>query len=132
MLDAIRKFPRILVVDDDEMILNVITEMLADEPFSVLTASTGYEALIKAQTFLPSLVLLDIKLEGQIGGLETCTQLKSRGETKNIPILFISGQSDFLSESYRRGGTGFLLKPFSKTDLCEVIEYHLQDVPQFI
>jgi CheY-like chemotaxis protein len=129
MLDAAEShFPRLLIVDDDEIVLNVMVDMLEDQAYKVSTASTGYEALIKAQTFLPDLVLLDIKLEGQINGLETCTQLKSRGETKNIPVVFISGENNSLSESYRRGGIGFLLKPFTQNDLCEVIKYQLNPV----
>ncbi|MEM6646729.1 MAG: response regulator transcription factor [Bacteroidota bacterium] len=80
----------ILVVDDEEDIVEVITHFLEDEGYNVQQAYDGEEALTKATPEI-DLILLDIMLPG-LDGFEVCKRLRSRVETETIPIIFLSAK----------------------------------------
>lgn len=81
---------KILVVDDDQDILDVVEKRLVNDGFDVDVASSGQDAIAKAQSFMPNLILMDIVLP-DIDGSEAVKRLKEIPQTADIPIIFLSG-----------------------------------------
>ncbi len=111
---------RVLVVDDDEAIVDMFTELLGrDGRFEVRTASTGYEAGIKTEQFRPDVILLDYKLP-DINGTGVCRTIRRNSDYEHIRIIIISGVADpdEVEELRSAGADEFIRKPF---DINEVI-----------
>ncbi len=133
----------ILVVDDEEDILELLRYNLAREGFRVETAATGEQALKKAISLLPHLVLLDLMLPG-MDGLEVARRLKDDDRTREIPIVMLTakGEEADIVAGLELGADDYVVKPFSprilaarikavlrrnrssKTDRCEIIRVH--------
>ncbi|MEM8558444.1 MAG: response regulator transcription factor [Bacteroidota bacterium] len=103
----------LLVVDDEEDVVEVVSHFLTQEGFNVLTAHDGEEALEKAQQDVDAIVL-DVMLPG-MSGFEVCRQLRSRVETETIPILFLTAKAEEKDqvEGLMIGADGYLVKPVS-------------------
>jgi excisionase family DNA binding protein len=117
-LDSGRR--RVLVVDDDEAIVEMFTELLErDGRFQVKTASTGYEAGMLTEQFHPDVMLLDFKLP-DINGTAVCRAIRSNPNHEHIRIIAISGVADpdEVEELRAAGADEFIRKPF---DINEVI-----------
>ncbi|MEM1095915.1 MAG: response regulator transcription factor [Bacteroidota bacterium] len=101
----------ILVVDDEEDIVEVITHFLEDEGYNVQQAYDGEEALTKATPEI-DLILLDIMLPG-LDGFEVCKRLRSRVETETIPIIFLSAKIEEQDQNkgLMLGADMYLTKP---------------------
>ncbi|MGB9879437.1 MAG: response regulator, partial [Anaerolineae bacterium] len=82
---------KILIVDDDPLAVKLMRLALAAEGFEVTTALDAREGLLAVQTDQPDLILLDIMMPG-VDGLEMCRQLRSRPQTANIPIIFLTAK----------------------------------------
>ncbi len=112
ILDAGRK--RILVVDDDPQILELLHDLLSrDGRFEIRTAATGYDAGMLTESFRPHLVLLDYMLP-DINGTAVCRRLRERRDEQETRVLVISGvvnQAE-VDELIAAGADGFLKKPF--------------------
>ncbi|MEM8796043.1 MAG: response regulator [Pseudomonadota bacterium] len=106
---------RILVVDDDAHILDVICFALKKAGYSYECAHDGKVAIEKAETFVPDLVILDIGLP-EMDGLEVCRQIRRSSE---VPILFLSARSDEIDRvlGLEIGGDDYVTKPFSPREL---------------
>lgn len=105
---------RVLVVDDDEAIVEMFTELLErDGRFEVQTAATGYDAGILTEQFRPDIVLLDFKLP-DINGTAVCRTIRSNPAYKHMQIIIISGVADpdEVSELKAAGADEFIRKPF--------------------
>lgn len=113
---------KILVVDDDEAILDVVTIVLSDEGYSVTTLTTG-ETLYKLTNPLPDLIILDILLSGE-DGRDICRHLKSNDATQHIPIILFSAHShgDIYTQLPHHKYDYFLSKPFDVDDLIRVVK----------
>ena len=96
-----KKMKKILVVDDDRVIVETLTAGLEEDPheYEVITAADGFEAGIQVIHFKPDLLILDIMMP-DIDGYEVCRKLKSSEETKHIRIVVLSGYLD--EESYKK------------------------------
>jgi len=96
-----KKMKKILVVDDDRVIVETLTAGLEEDPheYEVITAADGFEAGIQVSHFKPDLLILDIMMP-DIDGYEVCRKLKSSEETKHIRIIVLSGYLD--EESYKK------------------------------
>ena len=117
-LDSGRK--RVLVVDDDEAIVEMFTELLGrDGRFEVRTASTGYEAGIITEKFRPDVILLDFKLP-DINGNAVCRTIRANSNYEHIRIIVISGVADpdEVEDLRAAGANDFIRKPF---DINKVI-----------
>lgn len=103
----------ILVVDDTSISLELITTILKTTGYSVLQATHGEQAILKAHEFLPDLILLDILMPG-MNGYEVCRRLKADNKTMDIPIAFISALDDTaaLLEGFRLGAVDYISKPY--------------------
>ncbi len=105
---------RILVVDDEEDILELVRFNLAREGYDVLCAISGEEALEEARKKLPDLVVLDLMLPG-IDGLEVARALKREAGTKEIPIIMLTakGEEADVVTGLELGADDYVTKPFS-------------------
>jgi two-component system, OmpR family, alkaline phosphatase synthesis response regulator PhoP len=105
---------RILVVDDEEDVLELIRYNLAASGYRIQTASSGEEALTKTRKELPDLVILDLMLPG-IDGLEVCRQLKRDARTDRVPIVMLTakGEEADIVAGLELGADDYVTKPFS-------------------
>jgi excisionase family DNA binding protein len=105
---------RVLIVDDDEAIVEMFTELLGrDGRFEVRTASTGYEAGIITEQFRPDILLLDFKLP-DINGNAVCRTIRANPNYEHIKVIAISGVADpdEVEELRAAGADDFIRKPF--------------------
>lgn len=103
---------KILVVDDEPDIVEFISYNLVKEGYRVETASNGKEAVEKAKSFVPDLVLLDVMMPIQ-DGIETCIQLRELPELKGNFIVFLTARSEEYSEisGFNAGADDYVAKP---------------------
>ena len=120
---------RILVVEDNEELLELLSLSLKCEGFSISTAKSGIEAVRKARTSPPDLILLDLMLP-EMDGFGVCETLRRHAATAGIPILILSGASGQLTRlaGLESGGTDFIAKPASPKDLACRIRGFLEPV----
>jgi two-component system alkaline phosphatase synthesis response regulator PhoP len=105
---------RILVVDDEEDLLELIRYNLSKEGYRVTCVETGEEALQHADSERPDLIVLDLMLPG-VDGLEVCRRLKSAESTREIPIVMLTAKSEEvdLVTGLEVGADDYMTKPFS-------------------
>lgn len=117
------KGPRkILVVDDDPSILDAISMLLEDEGYYVDTSTDG-KRITSMKENLPDLFLLDIWMSG-IDGRDICRYLKSKHQTKEIPVIMISATKDAGVSALQAGADDFIAKPFEMDELLRKIKLH--------
>ena len=106
---------RVLVVEDDDDIAQVLQRLLRTEGYEVRTSDTGGEALDEARQFLPDLVILDLGLPG-LDGIEVARELRGRDDT---PILMLTARDTVESrvEGLDSGADDYLVKPFERQEL---------------
>ncbi|WP_207690445.1 hybrid sensor histidine kinase/response regulator [Desulfonema limicola] len=117
---------KILVVDDEEDLLELLRYNLAAEGFNVTCSESGEDALDLVKDLLPDLILLDIMMPG-LDGIETCNLLKKGSSTKDIPVIFITALSDTPDKvkGLKTGAVDYISKPFKKEEVLARIETHL-------
>jgi two-component system phosphate regulon response regulator PhoB len=105
----------ILCVDDDEAILESLTEMLEAAGYPVLLALTGYDALALAVSQRPALILLDLVLP-DIPGEEVCRRLRTHAPTADIPVIMLTVKRDESDKvlGFETGADDYVTKPFSE------------------
>ncbi len=109
---------KIIIIEDEADILEVIEYNLVREGYEVVTVMDGSEGLRRVKKEMPGLVLLDIMLPG-LDGLEVCRKLKEDGATRNIPIIMVTakeGESDIVL-GLGLGADDYVTKPFSPKEL---------------
>lgn len=118
---------RILIVDGDTSVLTMIEQMLDQDGYNVYKANSGQEALDLLETFTPDLFLVDLSLP-RMDGLTLCRQLRSKTETANRPIIFMTGQGSpySVAEALESGGDDYIRKPFAVRELAARIRAHLR------
>jgi two-component system, OmpR family, phosphate regulon response regulator PhoB len=106
--------PRILIIEDERGLTDVLTYNLNREGYETLVSHDGQEGLRKAQMQIPDLILLDIMLPG-IDGLEICRQLRAGKQTSQIPILMLTAKSEETDQivGFTVGADDYVTKPFS-------------------
>jgi len=109
---------KILIVDDEAGVVDVMGAILEHQGFSAESASDGVEGLEKARKLSPDLVLLDISMP-RMDGFETCRLLKSDSATMGIPVVMFTSQADRESRitALQAGANDFLSKPVDGTEL---------------
>jgi len=112
------KRQKILVVEDEPDILEVIEYNLAREGFRVLTAREGDDGLKKARQELPDALVLDLMLPG-VDGLEVCRRLRGDDVTRNLPIVMVTakGEEADVVVGLGIGADDYVVKPFSPREL---------------
>ncbi|KQS32722.1 response regulator transcription factor [Dyadobacter sp. Leaf189] len=114
--------PKVLVVDDDSDIVELLEYNLTKEGYSVLTASNGKKAIEIAKTFTPDLILLDIMMP-QLDGIETGRILRQNPDIRNTYILFLTARSEEYSEvaAFDVGADDYITKPIKPRALMSRI-----------
>jgi len=110
---------RVLVVDDDEAIVEMFSELLQrDGRFDIRTASSGYQAGIITEQFRPDILLLDFKLP-DINGTNVCRTIRANPKFGHVKIIIISGVADpdEVAELMAAGADEFIRKPFDINDV---------------
>lgn len=111
-----------LVVDDNDGIRRLLTEVLSHEGYSVDLASNGLQALARIQACIPTVILLDSKMPG-MGGIEVLTKITI--SYPEIPVILITAYIDDLGVKIALESglvKHYLSKPFSLTDLIELLD----------
>jgi DNA-binding response OmpR family regulator len=113
---------KVLVADDDPVILRLIQVNLALEGFEVETATRGEDALAKAREVEPDVILLDVMMPGMTGW-EVAQRLKQEGETSHIPVVFLSArtQDEDRRKGQELGVSAYVSKPFDPVELVDTI-----------
>ncbi len=117
----------ILVVDDTNTNLEIVFDILTNVGFKVITEHDGKRAIQQVEYRLPDLILLDVMMPG-IDGFETCRMLKENSATCDIPIIFMTANSDTDSKvkGLSIGAVDYITKPFHEEELLARIKTHLQ------
>jgi len=104
--------PKILVVDDELDILEIIRHALNKEGFEVHIAANGFQAVEQTRKIKPDLILMDVMMP-VMDGMEACRQLKEDNDTKNIPIVFLTARSEEFAElaGFEAGADDYISKP---------------------
>lgn len=118
---------KVLIVEDEANIRQVLKYNLELDGYDVISAKSGEEALQKVQE-APELILLDIMMPG-IGGLEACKRLKNDSLTSHIPIFMLTAKSQIndIEEALRAGADDYLTKPFEPKELSNKIRVKLEN-----
>ena len=116
----------ILIVDDQPGNLGVLFEYFHRFGCTVLVCESGEDAIDIAKESRLDIILLDILMPG-IGGFETCRRLKAGGNTREIPVLFISSLSESVDKvrAFELGGVDFITKPFQTEEVLARVNAHL-------
>jgi len=118
---------RILIVDDNENILDVLAEILSLEGYKVETCMNSEEALERGKSNPPDLFLLDIRMPG-IDGIELCRLFKEDAATSRVPVIFVSGLMgmDEKVRGFKAGAADYITKPFHNLDVLVRVNTHIQ------
>ena len=110
---------KILVVDDEPDVVELISFNLRARGYETIEAGNGLKALIKARKFQPDLVVLDVMMDG-LDGLSVCEVLRSQAATKSIPVIMVTAAAGEMARlnSLEAGAADFLTKPFSPQELA--------------
>ncbi len=122
---------KILIVDDDKTILDMIEQLLDQEGHLTLRATSAHEALALIERATPHMVVIDVNLPG-MDGITLCRRLRLRPELSETPIIFITGEDSSYSvvEALGAGGDDYIRKPFALRELAARIRAHLRRVAQ--
>src|SRR3954465_14634139 len=119
--------PKILVVEDERPLVEVLTCNLAREGFEVLVAYDGQDGLRQAQLKLPDLIVLDLMLPVK-PGLEVCRELRNGARTRDIPIGMVTAKAEESDElvGFAMGADDYVTKPYSMKVLIERVKKELR------
>lgn len=113
---------RVLVVEDDAAIIDLLRFLLEHEGLEVEVARDGLEALDKMEIWLPDLVLLDLRLP-KLEGIDVLWEMRQNPKWSNIPVIIISVDSSpqTMLQGWRLGVDSYFVKPFDPDELIRVI-----------
>jgi len=112
---------RILVIDDDEDILTILSIIFEDEGYEVISLNTG-ATVEEIQIMHPDLILLDVRINGfNKTGDQICNEIKARNSTKDIPVILVSAEFNVSQLAQESGADGYLPKPFNIKELVDQV-----------
>jgi excisionase family DNA binding protein len=112
---------RLLVVDDEPLVVAMLVDLLSEGPFTIETATDGYEALVKVGTFRPSVIILDAVMPG-VDGIEACRCLRRLPETRDIRILGVTGHPSVAPVLRSAGADACVIKPLDPNVVVRELE----------
>ena len=119
------EMPRILVVDDEAPIRNLLAAVLGDDGYAVDTAPAALDALDRISRHAPDLILLDVMMPG-MDGLELLAVLRADPLTSDIPVVIMSAA--YTRKDVVPGADDLLPKPFDLSDLLDVVARNVRPV----
>ncbi len=119
--------PKILIIEDERSLVEVLTYNLEREGYEVFVANDGQEGLRQAQLKLPDLIVLDLMLPVK-PGLEVCRELRNGARTREIPIIMVTAKAEETDElvGFAVGADDYVTKPYSMKVLIERIKKELR------
>lgn len=110
---------KVMIVEDEEAISQLLEYNLAKEGFTAITATDGEEALIKVEEERPDVVLLDWMLPN-VSGIEVCRRLRAKPATKSIPVIMLTARAEEVDKvrGLEIGADDYMTKPFSMAELA--------------
>ena len=119
--------PRVLIVDDEPLNLELLRQELEDLGHEVHEARTGEEALRRANEHPPDVILLDIMMPG-MDGFEVCRRLKATDGTRDVPVIFMTALSDIADKvaAFQAGGVDYVTKPFQVEEVLARVGTHAE------
>ena len=116
----------VLLVDDAPDNLRVIHDSLLDHGYDIRVATDGFAAIESVRRLAPDIIVLDAKMPG-IDGFETCRRLKQSLNTREIPVIFMTGLSEtqHIVQGFQAGGVDYVTKPVVIEELLARITTHL-------
>jgi len=118
---------KILILDDDEDILDIVSFLLRENGYKVQTLSNGETVFEAIKEFNPELLLMDVMLGGMDGRV-ICKRIKNTEETNCLPVILISGTHDLGNSLLEEGAPNdFVAKPFDIYDLLQKIKDQLPE-----
>lgn len=116
---------RILVIDDDEDILEILNIIFQESGYDVILSNTG-EAARHIKVIHPDLILLDVRIVGSDkSGPEICREIKANYETKDLPVMLVSAETDLHLIARECSADAYLSKPFDIYDLLIRVKEYL-------
>ena len=117
---------RVLVVDDEPDIVDIVTCLLEGEGYETLVARDGIEAVEVAEAERPDLVLLDVMMP-EMNGYQVCRLLKAKPEFRDIPVVMLTAKAQQSDQFWGldSGATAYLTKPFDNKELPDTVGKHL-------
>ena len=115
---------KILVIDDDENVLEVIQMLLSQAGYEVFTSVTGKDIFDLIHDCHPHVILLDILL-GELNGKDLCRAVKSHPETSHIPVIIVSSLQNIYNTIVDEGANDIISKPFTEEILLARVQRQL-------
>lgn len=117
--------PKVLVVDDQAVNIRLVHDLFKDE-YDIVMATNGEQAIAQCDAQMPDIILLDVVMPG-IDGYEVCRILKSKPNTKNIPIIFLTSKTEDAEEilGFQLGAADCIAKPINQLVLSARLKTHL-------
>ncbi len=114
---------KVLVVDDQVDLLEVLRLQFKDEGFAIATATNGVDAIRKARSLLPDVILLDVVLP-ELDGFAVCETLRNDASTRSIPVIIITGLPGQFPRcaGMESGATDFVSKPINPADIVSKVK----------
>lgn len=112
---------KILIFDDDKSILEVFTIIFAENGYDVEISETSHDIIERVEAFKPDLILMDNWIP-EIGGIEALKLLRNHQDFKNIPVIYVSANSDIVSLAKKAQANDYIAKPFDLTELETKVE----------
>lgn len=122
-----KQAPRVLIIEDDEMVRNSLKRILESEKYRVVTAEDARELTQVVEEFFFDLILLDVGLPW-INGFELAKMMKEHPEIRGIPLVFISGHSDTktIKDGFSVGADDYITKPFELEKVKKTVRVLLE------
>jgi DNA-binding NarL/FixJ family response regulator len=118
--------PKILIAEDEVVFVMELEEILGSAGYEVAgTAFSGLEAVAMARKLKPDLILMDLKMPGELDGIEAAGEI---AEELSIPVIFVTGHTEksFLNRAKNVPSAGYIVKPFHEAQIRAVIDMALQ------
>jgi DNA-binding response OmpR family regulator len=120
------KKQKILIVDDEPHIVNLVRLTLSGEKYEVFSAYSGMEALALAKQIRPDLIILDLMMPN-MDGYQVCEELRKDSRTMNTPIMILSAKSQLVDKfkSINVGADDYMVKPFDPEELVKRVKVNM-------
>jgi DNA-binding response OmpR family regulator len=117
---------KILLVDDSNTILMMERMILNKGPYVTVTASNGEDAIAKAQSEKPDLILMDVVMP-KMDGFEACRRIREQATTAAVPIIMVTtrGEEQNIQTGYQAGCTDYVTKPIDGVELLSKLRSYL-------
>ena len=121
---------KILIVDDETVIVEVLRDLLQESGYQVFVAMDGMQAIMQAVKYMPDLILLDISMPAG-GGTAVYNRLKQSPEAQTIPVVFLTAMppADLAQKLPFAQNVTVFRKPFKQKELLDLIQKMLKDSP---